>query len=100
MFDVGAPEVLLIAIVALIVVGPKDLPRLLRTVGQWVGKARGAARHFRIGIDAMIREAELEDMQKKWEADNAAIMRAHPAPSPAETEAPAAPPAPDTSPAS
>jgi sec-independent protein translocase protein TatB len=82
MFDVGAPELLLIAIVALLVVGPKDLPKLLRTVGQWVGKARGAARHFRSGIDAMIREAELEEMQKKWEAENAAIMRAHPMPEP------------------
>ncbi len=79
MFDVGAPELLLIAIVALIVVGPKDLPRLLRTVGNWVGKARSTARHFRTGVDAMIREAEMEEMQKQWEAQNAAIMKAHPA---------------------
>ena len=79
MFDVGAPELLLIAIVALLVVGPKDLPRLLRTVGNWVGKARATARHFRTGVDAMIREAEMEEMQKQWEAQNAAIMKAHPA---------------------
>lgn len=79
MFDVGAPELLLIAIVALLVVGPKDLPRLLRTVGNWMGKARATARHFRTGVDAMIREAEMEDMQKQWEAQNAAIMKAHPA---------------------
>ncbi|MBL8646796.1 MAG: twin-arginine translocase subunit TatB [Sphingosinicella sp.] len=79
MFDVGAPELLVIAIVALLVVGPKDLPRLLRTVGNWVGKARATARHFRTGVDAMIREAEMEEMQKQWEAQNAAIMKAHPA---------------------
>lgn len=99
MFDVGAPELLVIAIVALLVVGPKDLPRLLRTVGQWVGKARGTARHFRSGIDAMIREAELEEMQKKWDADNAAIMKAHPLPDgdaekPAPASTPDAPPSP------
>ena len=79
MFDVGAPELLLIGIIALLVVGPKDLPRLLRTVCNWVGKARATARHFRTGVDAMIREAEMEDMQKQWEAQNAAIMKAHPA---------------------
>lgn len=79
MFDIGSAELLLIAIVALLVVGPKDLPRLLRTVGHWVGKAKGAARHFRTGVDAMIREAELEEMQKKWDAENRAIMAAHPA---------------------
>lgn len=86
MFDVGAPELLVIAIVAIVVVGPKDLPRLLRTVGQWVGKARRATQHFRSGIDAMIREAELEEMQKKWDAENAAIMRAHPMPEATPTE--------------
>ncbi|MFD0847610.1 Sec-independent protein translocase protein TatB [Sphingosinicella xenopeptidilytica] len=104
MFDVGAPELLLIAIVALLVVGPKDLPRLLRTVGNWMGKARATARHFRTGVDAMIREAEMEEMQKQWEAQNAAIMKAHPAtpepPTPAADapveDAPPAETAPDT----
>jgi sec-independent protein translocase protein TatB len=102
MFDVGAPELLLIAIVALLVVGPKDLPRLLRTVGNWVGKARATARHFRTGVDAMIREAEMEEMQKQWDAQNAAIMKAHPAaPEPpagdaADDEAPPTETAPDT----
>ena len=92
MFDVGAPELLLIGIVALLVVGPKDLPRLLRTVGGWMGKARATARHFRTGVDAMIREAELEDMQKQWDAQNADIMKAHPS----TTSEPAAPePAPE-----
>src|SRR3978361_243450 len=79
MFDVGYSELLLIAIVALVVIGPKDLPRVMRTVGQWVGRARGVARHFRSGIDTMIREAELAEMEQKWKAENERILSAHPA---------------------
>ena len=78
MFDIGYSELLLIAVVALIVIGPKDLPNVMRTVGKWVGKARGMARHFRSGIDTMMREAELEEMEKKWREDNERIMREHP----------------------
>ncbi len=94
MFDIGSTELLLVAIVALIVVGPKDLPRLLRTVGQWVAKARGTARHFKTGLDTMMREAELEEMQRVWDQKNADIMRAHPQlgddsePQPPETKNP------------
>ena len=80
MFDVAPTELLLVAVVALLVIGPKELPRLMRTVGHWVGKARGVARHFRSGLDAMIREAELEEMEKKWRAENEAIMRDYPPP--------------------
>ena len=68
----------MIAVVALVVIGPKDLPNVMRTVGKWVGKARGMARHFRSGIDTMMREAELEEMEKKWREDNERIMREHP----------------------
>src|SRR3546814_19856652 len=50
----------------------------MRVVGQWVGRIRGMARHFRSGVDAMIREAELEELQKKWQAENARIMAEHP----------------------
>jgi sec-independent protein translocase protein TatB len=78
MFDIGYSELLLIAVVALIVIGPKDLPNVMRTVGKWVGKARGMARHFRSGVDTMMREAELEEMEKKWREDNERIMREHP----------------------
>ena len=74
MFDIGYSELLLIGIVALVVIGPKDLPRVLRQVGQWVGKGRAMARHFRTGIDTMIRESELDEMNKQWAAQNAAIM--------------------------
>ena len=77
MFDVAPTELLLVAVVALLVIGPKDLPRAMRFVGQWVARARGVARHFRSGIDEMIRQAELEEMEKKWAAENARIMREH-----------------------
>ena len=75
MFGIDSSELLVIALVALVVIGPKDLPRVMRTVGQWVGRARGMARHFRTGVDTMIRESELADMEKKWRADNERIMR-------------------------
>ena len=79
MLDVAPTELLLVAVVALVVIGPKDLPRAMRFVGQWVARARGVARHFRSGIDEMIRQAELEEMEKKWGAENERIMREHPA---------------------
>lgn len=78
MFDIGATELLLIAIVAILVIGPKDMPLALRTAGRWVGKMRKVSGHFRAGLDAMVREAELEDMEKKWQAQNEKIMREHP----------------------
>jgi len=76
MFDVGPSELLLIVVVAVVVIGPKDLPRALYKVGQVIGKAKGMARHFRTGIDAMIREAELEELQKQWAQENERIMAA------------------------
>jgi sec-independent protein translocase protein TatB len=84
MFDIAPSELMLVAVVALIVIGPKDLPRAMRFVGQWVGRARGMARHFRMGIDEIIRQSELDEMQKKWAAENARIMAEHPMPPPAE----------------
>jgi sec-independent protein translocase protein TatB len=78
MFDIGATELLLIAIVAILVIGPNDMPLALRTAGRWVGKMRKVSGHFRAGLDAMVREAELEDMEKKWQAQNEKIMREHP----------------------
>ncbi|WP_367271433.1 Sec-independent protein translocase protein TatB [Sphingomonas sp.] len=78
MFDIAPSELLAVAVIALLVIGPKDLPRVMRVVGQWVGKARGMARHFRSGFDNMIREAELEDMEKKWKEENERIMQAYP----------------------
>ena len=91
MFDIAPTELLLVALVALVVIGPKDLPRAMRFVGNWVGKARGMARHFRSGFDEMVRQAELEEMEKKWAAENERIMREHPAAADPVIEAPAAP---------
>ncbi|SEN33059.1 sec-independent protein translocase protein TatB [Sphingomonas gellani] len=83
MLGIDSSELLLIALVALVVIGPKDLPKAMRVVGYWVGRARGVARQFRQGFDNMVREAELEEMEKKWAAENERIMREHP-PTPAE----------------
>ncbi len=102
MFDVAPTELLLLAVVALVVIGPKDLPKAMRVVGNWAGKARGMARHFRSGLDTMMREAELEEMEQKWKAENERIMAEHAAPAPAlpEPETPSEPgPAPDERPA-
>ena len=86
MFDIAPSELMLVAVVALVVIGPKDLPRAMRFVGHWVGKARGMARHFRMGLDEMIRQSELEELEKKWAAENARIMAEHPAPPPEEAD--------------
>ena len=75
MFDIGVGELLVILIVAVVVIGPKDLPLAMRTAGRWIGKMRRMSAHFRSGIDAMVREAELEEMEKKWKAQNEEIMR-------------------------
>ncbi|MCC6467529.1 MAG: twin-arginine translocase subunit TatB [Alphaproteobacteria bacterium] len=58
MFDIGWSELAVIAAVAIVVIGPKDLPLALKTVGQWVAKARSLAREFQGSVDEMIREAE------------------------------------------
>jgi sec-independent protein translocase protein TatB len=67
MFDLAWSHILLIGVVALLVIGPKDLPRVLRTVGIWVGRARAIAREFQGSLDQMIREAELEEVRKQVE---------------------------------
>ena len=78
MFDIGVSELLMIVIVAVVVIGPKDLPRALRTAGKWIGKVRRTSNHFRAGIETMIREAEMEEMEKKWAEQNARILAEHP----------------------
>ncbi|WP_298673037.1 Sec-independent protein translocase protein TatB [uncultured Sphingomonas sp.] len=97
MLDFNFSEWAVVALVALVVIGPKDLPKAMRVLGYWVGRARSVARQFRSGFDEMIREAELAEMEKKWKEENARIMEMHP-PSPPEMieHAPAAPAAPDT----
>lgn len=65
MFGLDMSELLIIAVVALVVVGPKELPQLLRTVGAWVGKARRMAGEFQAQMNQAIREADLEDVKKQ-----------------------------------
>jgi sec-independent protein translocase protein TatB len=67
-FDVASSELMLFVLVALLVIGPKDLPYV-----------RGVAAHFRSGFDEMIRQSELEELEKKWKSENERIMREHPA---------------------
>jgi sec-independent protein translocase protein TatB len=67
MFDITSSKLLILAIVALIVVGPKDLPILLRTVGKYLGIIRRHAAEFRAQFDEALREAELQDLKKEFE---------------------------------
>jgi sec-independent protein translocase protein TatB len=64
MFDVGWSEMAVIALVALVVIGPKDLPKAMRTAAFWVRKARGLAAEFHSGLNEMVREAELEEARE------------------------------------
>jgi sec-independent protein translocase protein TatB len=64
----GGMEMLVIAILALVVVGPKDLPVLLRRLGQFTGKVRNMANEFRASFDEMARQSELDDLRKEVEA--------------------------------
>lgn len=66
--DIGGTELLVIAAVALIVVGPKDLPVLLRKLGQFVGKMRGMASEFRASFDEMARQSELDELRREVQA--------------------------------
>src|SRR5882757_1533528 len=65
MFGIDSPEILVIAIVALIVVGPKELPGLLRGWGKWMAKMRGMASEFRGHVDEMVRQSELDEVKKQ-----------------------------------
>jgi sec-independent protein translocase protein TatB len=65
---VGFFEIMVIAVVALVVVGPKDLPRLMRTAGQWAARARRMASEFTNAFHQMAREAEMEDMRREIDA--------------------------------
>lgn len=64
MLDIGWSEMAVIALVALVVIGPKDLPKAMKTVAFWVRKARKLASEFHSGIDQLVREAELEEARE------------------------------------
>jgi sec-independent protein translocase protein TatB len=67
MFDIGWSELVLIAVVALIAIGPKELPGVLRMVGQWMGKARRMAAEFQGQFQEAMREAEMADLKKSFD---------------------------------
>lgn len=67
MFDLGWFEIAVVGAVLLVVVGPKDLPKVLRTVGVWTGKARRMARDFQKALDQYAKEAEIDDVKKAVE---------------------------------
>jgi sec-independent protein translocase protein TatB len=69
-FDIGWSELLVVVVVAVVVVGPKDLPRMMRVAGQWMGRARAMADQFRRSFDDMARQAELEELR-------AEVMKLH-----------------------
>lgn len=85
MFDIASSELLVVAIVALLVVGPKDLPKLMRTVGQWVRRARMMTGQLRAGFDQMMQEAEFQEERER-------IMKMHPNPAPEANAQPAVTP--------
>jgi len=78
MFGIDSSELAVVVILALIFIGPKDLPKVMRTVGYWIGRVRGMARHFTAGLENMVREAELEELEKRWKEENERIMQLHP----------------------
>jgi len=67
MFDIGWSELVVIAVVALIAIGPKELPGVLRMVGQWMGKARKMAAEFQGQFQEAMREAEMADLKKSFD---------------------------------
>ncbi len=68
MFDIGWSEMAVIALIALVVIGPKELPNAMRIVAKWARRARSLAREFQSGVDDMIREADLDDARKAFDA--------------------------------
>jgi len=68
MLDIGWTEILVIAVIALFVVGPKDIPKALRTVGVWVGKLRSLSREFQSTVEDAVRDTELDEVKKQIES--------------------------------
>jgi sec-independent protein translocase protein TatB len=73
MFGIDSPELLIIAVVALVVIGPKELPGLLRSWGNWMSKMRGMASEFRGHVDEMVRQSDLDEVKKQLTAASSGI---------------------------
>lgn len=69
MFDIALSEMVLVGVVALVVIGPKDLPRVMRDIGKFVTHARTMARSFRSGFDEMLRQSELDAVHRQAKED-------------------------------
>lgn len=65
MFDIGWVEMMIVVVVMIVVIGPKDLPVVLQTIGRWIARLRGMARGFQDNIEEMARETGLEDMRNE-----------------------------------
>lgn len=78
MFDLSIWEIAIVAVVAILVIGPSELPRALVTAGKWIRKFRSFTNGFRTGLDAMIRETEMNELEKKWAQQNQKIMAENP----------------------
>ena len=76
MFGIDSSEFLLIAIVALVVIGPKELPGLLRSWGKWMAKMRGMASEFRGHVDEMVRQSDLDEVKKQLEVSSGLDLQA------------------------
>ena len=76
--DLSPTHIIIVLVVALVIVGPKDLPALLRKIGKFVGKMRGMANEFRASFDEMARQSELDDLRKEVEAMRQASQAAVP----------------------
>ena len=76
MFDIAWSELALIGAVALIVIGPKDLPRVMRNLGRWTRRARTMAAEFQRNIDEMMREAELDELRREVQKASPAGFKA------------------------
>lgn len=74
MFDIGADEILLTTVVAIVAIGPKELPKALHLAGRWIGKFRRVSGAFRSGIETMIREAEISEMEQNWAAGRDSVI--------------------------
>ncbi|WP_025898673.1 Sec-independent protein translocase protein TatB [Sneathiella glossodoripedis] len=75
MFDIGWSEMVFVAIIAVLVIGPKDLPKTIATIGKYIRKIRGVARDFQSGIDDLAKEAELDEIKKSVTGDDFNIKK-------------------------